>query len=158
MRSRTQPSVFDKLTSREREALDLAQSKMQVVRLAHKTQISYLARIAHYMVFIRERGLLSISRKDRIEAWLSDFARRRRSASTQNVGFNAIKWFFEHVYEIDMGEIDAMRAKVSQRVRVPPVREDTLRMLGEVRNTPTIHYRTMAFLIYGVDLSEGMAV
>jgi integrase len=152
MRKRCAKNVYEYLTDVERTALEKARAKMRLVRLAHRTQGVYLHRIAGYMVFIRTRLWGGLSRRERIEAYLSDFARRRRSASTQNQAFNAIKFFFERVYGIEMGEIDGLRARVSKRIRVPPAREDTVRMLGAVENTVHCHYRTLGFIIYGLGL------
>lgn len=152
IRKRCKPSIYTKLTDPEKDALRKMAARMKLKHMALSTRRGYLARVAWYMLFIRTRLQPGLMRKERIEAWLSDYAKRRRSASTQNGAFNAIKFFFEEVYEIPMGEIDALRAKVAKRLRIPPERENIIRMLEKVRNTQQCHYRAMAFLIYGVGL------
>jgi integrase len=152
MRTRSKPSIYSRLTAVERDALRKMSDLMKVQHKALSTRRGYLSRVAWYMLFIRTRLRPGLTRKERIEAWLTDFATRRRAAATQNQAFNAIKFFFEDVYKIPMGEIDALRAKVPKRLRIPPERDDVVRMLAKVRNTAQCRYRTLTFLLYGMGL------
>jgi len=86
----------------------------------------------------------------RMEGFLSDLARTDVSASTQNQAFSALLFFYRNVMSDDPGEVNALRARKSTFLRHAPAKANVLRILTEVRDTPTYPFRLIIFMIYGI--------
>lgn len=89
------------------------------------------------------------------EAFLTHLAVDQHVAeSTQNQALSAILYLYRHLLKIDIGRLDACRAKKPQWV--PPVlsRGEVGRLLDEMRGV----YRLVAELMYGGGLRVGEAV
>lgn len=69
-----------------------------------------------------------------IEDYLSHFARKNVSASTQNVAFNALLFFYRKVLGQEPGEINALRAKKPQRVPVVCTRDEVKAILDNLKS------------------------
>lgn len=88
----------------------------------------------------------------RMEAFLTDLARSRVSASTQNQAFNALLFFYRQVLHQDPGDVDALRARRPRRMRHAPTRQNVRAVLAAVRDTPAYPYRLITQLLYGCGL------
>ncbi len=93
-----------------------------------------------------------------IRAFLSPLAREKNvAASTQNVAFNALRFFYKDVLKIPLPEITGgERVQRSRRLPNVPSQDETRRLLECKSGTP----RLMAQMLYGAglrmsDLLEG---
>lgn len=68
-----------------------------------------------------------------IEQYLTHLAEKKVSASTQNVAFNALLFFYRRVLGQEPGEINAMRAKKPQRIPVVCTREEVVAILDHIK-------------------------
>jgi len=96
----------------------------------------------------------------RVTAFLSSLAGQQYSASSQNQAFNALIFFYRHVQESELRNVDALRAKKPQRIREAAHPEDTKRFLGAVSETSGYPMRLIAHMYYecGLRLSEATRI
>ncbi len=109
----------------------------QVIRLQHKalaTEESYVLWLRRYIAALRQMPPELPSEK-KLERFLTDLACRQNvSASTQNQAFNAIVFFYHHVLEQPLGNINALRAKRPVQERHAPTVAETSLLLRTVTN------------------------
>jgi site-specific recombinase XerD len=97
------------------EALRLSLRRQQCSLATERTYCGWLAR---YMRFLRLAPESAATREKKVEAFLTDLAVNRRSASSQNQALNALVFFHTHALEQPLAGVDALRARRPQRVRV----------------------------------------
>jgi site-specific recombinase XerD len=91
----------------------------------------------------------------RMEEFLTELANDQVAASTQNQAFHAIRFFYGRVMKIELGNVDALRAKRPKFIRHAPPRDLVRRILSAVQDTPHYPYRLIMFMIYGCGLRVG---
>lgn len=74
--------------------------------------------------------------------------KERVSAATQNQAFNAILFLYRHVMGVELGNIDAVRAKRMRRMPVVLTKEEVRAVLDHLRGV----YWLVASLLYGAGL------
>ncbi len=132
--------------------LDQVQHTLRVMHYALRTEEACVYWIERY---IRFHGIKhpNTMREPEIEAFLTHLAVEGRvSASTQNQALGALLFLYQKVLEIELGRLDAVRAKRSERV--PPVlsRGEVKQLLEAVEALKTTEpYGLMAWLMYGAD-------
>ena len=85
----------------------------QVMRLQHKawtTEESYISVIGSYISWLCEWGQQWPDSRSRMEVYLTIQAERGIAASTQNVIFNALLFFYQKVRGEKLADIQALRA------------------------------------------------
>jgi integron integrase len=126
----------------------------QVLRLGHyalKTERCYLQWATQYILFHGKRHPRDM-RAAEVEQFLTYLASERRvSASTQNQALNALVFLYSHVLAIDLGRIDAIRARRGKRMPVVLAPEEVGRVLACVEGADGA-FRLMAQLLYGAGL------
>lgn len=107
---------------------------------AWATEDQYCGYIRKFLWFTFSQSASSTS-EQKLEAWLTKMALEKDVAvSTQNVAFNAVRWFYQDVMGVHLKNVDAMRATRPVRVRHAPTVEETFRLMQDVRdvgNYPT---------------------
>ena len=100
------------------------------------------------------------SSEQKVEAFLSKMARSDYSASSQNQAFNSILYFYKHILDKPLQNIDALRAKKHQRIREAAHPEDTQRFLAAISEVSGYPMRLLAHLYYecGLRLSEATQI
>lgn len=83
-----------------------------------------------------------------IEGYLTRLAEKNVSASTQNVAFNALLFFYRRVLGQEPGEINAMRAKKPQRVPVVCTKEEVKAILDHLKGDAWL----VVAMLYGCGL------
>ena len=141
------------------EAVERVRGAIRVRHLAYSTERTYcgwVERFAEFVAAHRERG----GGRPMVEAYLSALARQGVSASTQNQAFNAILFLYREVLHVELGGIDALRAKRGQRVRYAPTVEEVQRLLREIKDEYAYPTRLIVRLLYGcgLRLGEGIAI
>ena len=130
------------------------QSMRDVIRRKHlslSTEENYLQWLVRFMRFITERCREG-KPEQKMEAFLTQLARQEVSASTQNQAFCALLFFYKEVLKVEIGKVDALRAKKPVHLRFAPEIEETRRLMqgvGDVGGYPT---RLIVHLIYGCGL------
>lgn len=134
---------------------------VDVMRRQHKsiaTERTYIHWLGRYIQALRQMpNELASERK--MERFLTELATKYDvSASTQNQAFNAIVFFYRDVLGVELKNIDALRATRPDQVRIAPSREDTLRLISAVKNSPGYPTNLVVRLLYGCGLRVSEAV
>ena len=141
----------NKWDAKKREAIEALLREIRVQHLAENTGDAYSYWLADYIDFLRRHAGLAGGEKG-VHAYLSYLATMRRvSSSTQNQALNALIFFYRHVKKVELGNIDAVRAKKSQYVPTVFSREEVSAVLDHLRG----EYWLMAMLMYGAGLRSG---
>jgi integrase len=132
-------------------------------RLALPAERCYVCWVEHYIRFhktaerFRHPAALGA---DAVERFLTFLAVQRRvSASTQNQAFAALLFLYRDVLHLDLGDIDALRARRTRRMPVVLTTEEVARLLAALDGLPTREpYGLMARLMYGPGVLGGCPV
>jgi integron integrase len=126
-------------------------------RLALETERCYVRWVEQYVRFhktpagFRHPNTLGAEEVERFLTFLA--AQRRVSASTQNQAFSALLFLYRDVLHLPLYDIDALRARRSQRVPVVLTAEEVSALLAGLDALPTHEpYGLMARLLYGAGL------
>lgn len=113
-----------------------------------KTQKSYRRVIIRFILWKIGSGCMD-SLDDAVRNYLTMRAEKDKiSASTQNVDFNALRFFVLKVLKKEMGQIDAARAKKSEHVYVILSRDEVTALLDKAKGV----YRRIIAIMYGCGL------
>lgn len=108
----------------------------KVITLKHyskATERAYVGYVAEYIDF-RVKHQSQAQGAKAIEEFLTHLAVDKHvSASTQNVAFNALLFFYRRVLGVEPGEINASRAKKPQRIPVVCTREEVQAILDHLK-------------------------
>ena len=105
----------------EPRLLDRVRNKMRLLHYSIRTESAYSDWITRFLRFHRKpdgswRHPVEMGRAE-ITEFLTDLAVSGRvSASTQNQALSAILFLYKHILEINIGNVDAARAKKSDRL------------------------------------------
>jgi integrase len=96
----------------------------------------------------------------KVEAFLTAEAERDVASSTQNSAFAAILYYYEHIRKEKLENVDALRSKVGERVRVAPSRDDVRKVLMAVQDSGGYPTRLISHLMYacGLRIGETLAI
>ena len=127
--------------------LDVVRDAIRTHHYAYKTEKTYLHWIKQYVKFCksthpREAGA------DGVKRFLTHLAVDRQiSASTQNQALAALLFLYK-LYEIDLGDLDIVRAKKSTWLPTVMTHDEAMRVIEQLDG----QYRIMAQLMYGAGL------
>jgi integron integrase len=131
--------------------LDQVRHVMRVRHYALRTEECYVQWITRFIRFHglrhpRELGAAEVTQ------FLTDLAVRGRvTASTQNQALNALVFLYAQVLEIELGRVDAVRARRGKRLPVVLAPEHVQRVLARIEGAEGL-FRLMARLLYGCGL------
>ena len=125
------------------------ESSIKMRHYSPKTLKSYTGYTRQFQAFVKSKDPDSVDVKD-VKAFLSFLATKRKvSASSQNLAFNALLYLFRNVFKSEFGEIDGVvRAKRKSYIPVVLSRQEIDRVLTFMSNP----YRLMISLMYGCGL------
>lgn len=136
-----------------KEAEQKTRAVMRMRHMAWSTENSYCSYIRRFAKWLqRYAAQLPATPEEKMERFLTGMARANYSATSQNLAFNAIRFFYERVMKIHLGKVDALRAKRPTRMRHAPSREDVRKVLSATQDSPQYPFRLILFLIYGCGL------
>lgn len=146
--------------------LEQVSERLRVLHYAYKTEQSYVRWVERYLRFLKERdpGKGWVRPEEAGEKGVEDFLSylatgRRVSASTQNQALNALVFLYKQVLKVELGAIEAERAKRPERVPEVLSRSEVSALLGalddQVNGGPgsvSYGYALMGKLMYGAGL------
>ena len=137
--------------------LDEVSHVARLRRLALQTERCYVRWVEQYIRFhktdagFRHPNTMGAEEVERFLTFLA--VQRRVSASTQSQAFAALLFLYRDVLHLDLGDIDALRARRTQRLPVVLTREEVGLLLTGLDGLPTHEpYGLMARLMYGAGL------
>jgi len=134
--------------------LDQMRDKLRMLRRADATADAYCNYAREFILFHGKRHPREMGEKE-IEQFLTFLAVKRKvSASTQGVAFNALLFLYSEVLGIHLGKIDALRAKKPRRLPVVLTVEEVSAVLDQLRGV----YWLVCSLMYGAGLRHRIEV
>ncbi len=129
----------------------LSDQLRDVMRLKHYSLATERAYLGWYVRYVRFHGLRhpkEMGAKE-VEAFLTDLAKNGQVASaTQNQALNALVFFYRHVLEVELGPLEAMRARRPERLPVVLSVDEVKAVLSRLRGVPALQ----SGLLYGCGL------
>lgn len=133
--------------------LDLLKRHLRVMHRSYSTEKTYCYWIRYFFAHFNQdknkpKSLYDMGGPE-IETFLTYLAVERKvSSSTQNQALNALVFLYKYVIPKDIGKLDAVRAKRSQRIPVFFTKEEVREVLKHFYGDSKL----MAFLLYGCGL------
>ena len=125
-----------------------------VIRLQHlslSTEQSYVAWVERFSRFLMDHPS-GDKPESKMEAFLTQLARQGVAAATQNQAFCALLFFYRNALQVEVGKVDALRAKVPTHLRYAPEQHEVLALLDRVQNVGGYPTRLIVRLLYGCGL------
>ncbi|HLE52727.1 MAG TPA: integron integrase [Anaerolineales bacterium] len=133
----------------EKKLLEQLADRIRMKHYSRKTESAYVEWARRFILFHGKRHPREMGTRE-IEAYLNYLANVRRvSASTQNQCLYAILFMYREVLGVEIGNINAMRAKEGKRLPTVLNQQDTLQVLNCVDGDV---FNLMARLLYGAGL------
>jgi integrase len=153
------------MTAKQIEHKHLEIKKMKTcIRMQGKalsTERGYPRWVGKYIEFICDRKWNpETTSREKVEAFLGKEADRGVAASTQNGAFAAILYYYEHIRKDKLEDVDALRAKVGERVRQAPSRDDVRKVLMAVQDSGGYPTRLITHVMYalGTRIGETLSI
>ncbi len=128
-----------------REAVAEMRKLLRLRHYAYRTEQTYVEWVERYIKYAKSQGLEWIDPAS-VRAFLSYLALQRKVASsTQNQALSAVLFLFRDTLKIDVGEVNAVRAKRGPKLPVVLSVEEVKALLKETKGTSGLMLR----LIYG---------
>ena len=134
------------------QAIQRTREVLRRKHLALSTEGNYCGWLARYARFVKERCAATMTPEAKMEAFLSQLARQDVSASTQNQAFSALLFFYREVMKVELGKVDALRAKRPEMLRFAPEVHEVRALLGKIRDVGGYPTRLIVRMIYGCGL------
>ena len=148
------------LEQKERELTKLA-DKIRQKGMSLETERSYVPAVGKFIDFICGQSWgPEATAEGKVEAFLTQVARDKASASTQKVKFQAILFYYREVRKCPLHNVDALRAKPGEHVRQSPSREDTGKIMMAVADSGPYPTRLICHLLYacGLRVTECLSI
>ena len=113
-----------------------------------RTEQTYSYWIKYFLNYNRTKPAQGLCTED-INRFLQHISNRNKSPTSVNVAINAINFFFKHVLELEMGQLDPIhRPKAPKNLPVVFTHQEAMKILRAMHGTQ----RLMASLLYGSGL------
>ena len=135
-------------SSGSRRLLDRLRMELRARHRSLRTEQAYVSWVARYIRYWDLTHPSQLNAKH-VESYLTHLAVDSCvSPSTQNQCLSALLFLYRHVLEIELGDIDARRAKRKRVLPTVLTQDEVLKLLGELEGAP----RLVAELLYGSGL------
>lgn len=133
----------------EKKLLEQLADKIRMKHYSRKTETAYVEWSRRFILFHDKRHPREMGKAE-IESYLNHLANVRHvSASTQNQCLHALLFLYRELLGVEIGYVNALRAKEGKRLPNVLNQEETARVLGCVESDP---FRLMTQLLYGAGL------
>lgn len=144
--SRTQAPIAK--SRQEPKLLDQLRDAITVRHYSNDTLKAYTFWVKKFIYFHGIRHPKDMAAPE-VTSFLTHLAVKEKvSASTQNQAFNAILFLYKNVIKIDLGNIDAVRAKRYRNIPVVLTKDEVKALMDHLRGP----YWLVAMLLYGAGL------
>lgn len=133
------------------QAINRMREVARLRHLSYSTEKSYCTWLTRYCSWLAAHPTVGESRT-KVEAFLTSLAQDELSASSQNQAFCALLFFYRDCMSVDLGRVDALRAKKSVRERYSPTFDEVKALLGGITDSGGYPTRLVVHLIYGCGL------
>jgi integron integrase len=131
--------------------LDQLRLVLRVRHYSPRTEECYVNWARRFILFHKKRHPRTMGAAE-VEQFLTHLAVDGRvSASSQNQALNALLFFYAQVLEMDLGKLDAVRARRGKRLPVVLAPEEVRLVLAKVTGAQGL-FQLMARLLYGCGL------
>ncbi len=131
--------------------LDQLRLVLRVRHYSRRTEECYVHWAKRFILFQRKRHPRTMGAAE-VEQFLTHLAALEHvSASSQNQALNALLFFYGQVLEIDLGRLDAVRARRGKRLPAVLAPEEVRVVLGNIQGAGG-QFRLMSQLLYGCGL------
>src|SRR5262249_13850273 len=131
--------------------LDQLRLVLRVKHYSRRTEECYHHWAKRFILFHHKRHPRTMGAAE-VEQFLTHLAAVEHvSASTQNQALNSLVFFYGHVLEMELGRLDAVRARRGRRLPVVLSPEEVARVLPQVQGAMGL-FELMARLLYGCGL------
>jgi hypothetical protein len=131
--------------------LDQVRGKLRLLHYSLATERSYVGWITRFILFHDKRHPREMGARE-IAQFLTDVAVQGNvAASTQNQAFHALLFLYQQVLEMEIGSIQALRARRPKRLPVVLSRDEVRRLLERIEGAEGV-FRLLASLLYGAGL------
>jgi integron integrase len=131
--------------------LDQVRQVLRVQHYAPRTEKCYVEWIKRFIFFHGRRHPRDLGAAE-VEQFLTDLAVRGHvAASTQNQALCALLFLYDHVLEVELGRLDAVRARKPRRLPVVLSPDEVRRVLDKVEGAEGL-FQLMARFLYGCGL------
>lgn len=145
--------MTDQQEKRKKEEIEKLKDCIRMKGLSLETERSYVPAVAKFIDYLCERSWpQELATERKVEAFLTAEAKRGVAASTQQVKFQAILFYYQHVRKTVLENVDALRAKNGEHVRQAPPRAETQRLMMTVADNGPYPTRLICHLIFGCGL------
>lgn len=115
-------------------AIRLVRETCRFKHLSHTTEKTYAHWVRQYGFFLKSRKGPDSPPEAKMEAFLTHLAMEGVSASTQNQAFNALLFLYREALRVELGPVNALRARRSVTLRECPSPEEVQRLLATVED------------------------
>lgn len=134
-------------------AVDLLRAQCRLQHLQWNTEQAYVSWLVRFARFLHARGSAEASPAAKMEAFLTYLARDGEvAASTQNQAFNALLYFYRRALRVEVGDVDALRARKPVRERTAPTVAEVMRVRERLVDSLQLPIRLLFDLMYGAGL------
>src|SRR6266849_9728585 len=116
----------------ERKLLDQGRDEARLRHLSLRTEETYCGWIRRFILFHRKRHPREMNAAQITEFLTHLAVNGRVAASTQNQALNALVFLYKQVLRIDLGKIDAVRARRPKRLPVVLAPGEVARVLERI--------------------------
>jgi integron integrase len=147
-------SLNEFMEPRPKKLLDQLRDAIRLKHYAYRTEETYVQWVRRYILFHHKRHPKEMGRAE-IETFLTHLAVQEQvSASTQNQALNAILFLYREVLDLEMSEVNAMRAKRTHYLPTVLTKEEAREVIQQICGVQQLVVK----LLYGggLRLCEGL--
>jgi len=136
------------MQSPPKKLLDQVRDAIRLKHYAYRTEETYVQWVRRYILFHSKRHPKEMG-KTEIEAFLTHLAVEGQvAASTQNQALSALLFLYREVLNLEMSDIDAVRAKRPQYVPTVLTKQEAIAVIQQCDGI----YQLVVKLLYGSGL------
>jgi integron integrase len=135
------------------QAVELLRNQCRLQHLQWNTEQAYVGWLVRFAAHLAAHPPTVATPAGKMESFLTHLARVEDVApSTQNQAFNALLYFYRRVLRVEVGEVDALRARRPTRERTAPTVAEVLAVRGALVDSLQLPIRLIFDLLYGCGL------